>query len=184
MARRKSAAVEPPATTEAAMELLKAYCEQEHLSAMVKARFDRKIAALLAERDALLVEASTMQARRFAKLKAWWEVAGHKLVGKNRSLQVGGIELGLRLTNPKLGYLGKFKEVVALTWLRSQRWDRVGDFVRTTVELDKKAILKALRDPKDGEAQQVLTKTFEVLQKDEFFITVAAPPAPAEEPQA
>ncbi|HMO74559.1 MAG TPA: host-nuclease inhibitor Gam family protein [Sphingopyxis sp.] len=106
----------------------------------VNARFDAQAAALVAERDDLS-----------AKLKAWWLCKGHELtLGKRKSLAIGGCEIGSRLSPATLQVAGD-ADKIALA-LQKKSW--AGELVRTTVSIERAAVLKSI----DGAHAKELAK--------------------------
>lgn len=173
-ARRKQQAVDVPATRAEADALVREYALAEHKAGAVRGFADVQIAKSKADRDAILAMIETEQSAIFARLKAWWEATGKDEAGLRRSLDIDGTQIGLRLTTPKLGFVGKLKEFDALTILRRMGWRQ---FIRTKEDVDKAAIIRAfgVSEPNEREAAEldVLAETFTVTQKDEFYIAVA-----------
>lgn len=169
-ARRKQEAVDVPSSIEAAV-LLRDYVVQEHYASAVNGRSDAAIAAIKASRDAELKDIEAKQSTQFVRLKAWWEAKGKDEAKGKRSMEFDDVQIGMRLTPPKLTFLNKMKEADVLGWLRSKG---VPEFIRTKQEIDKPAIIKALGE-RDccGSFADLLDETFAVTQKDEFYIAVA-----------
>lgn len=179
-ARRKQTAVDVPATRAEADALVRDYARIEHYAGMVRGIADERIAEAKTHRDRELATLDAEQSAIFARLKAWWESQGKDEAGARRSLDIDGTQIGLRLTTPKLGFVGKLKEFDALTILRRMGWRQ---FIRTKEDIDKAAIIRAfgVSEPSERDANEldVLAETFTVTQKDEFFIAVA----PLEKPK-
>lgn len=169
MARRKQAALVVPASQSEAIALLAEYRAAERRALELRLGYELQIDKAKTERDQVLALIAADQAPRFAALKAWWEAGGKELAGKRRSAELAGATLGIRLTPPKLGLLGKLKEAAAVDWLRGKG---LPQFIRTKFELDKPAIITALgnRTGCDGALADLLDVTFAVQKTDEFFI--------------
>ena len=176
MSRRKGQALAVPASADEAVTLIESYVSAERIALDVRLCTERAIDALKGDRDAVLVAIEAEQKTRFASLKAWWEAGGKELAKGKRSAELAGARLGVRLT-PHALKLPKGKTVAQvlsdlMAWLG-------GDFIRTRHELDKPAIITALRkqlaeDAPAGELhdRRVLAEELKltVVQKDEFFI--------------
>jgi phage host-nuclease inhibitor protein Gam len=158
MTRRKATAIDAPGSYAEALKIAALYGAAERRAAAVKARSAEMIANLCTERDEIIAAIDTEQKPRFAQLKAWWAVQGGEAAKGARSLSLGGVKLGERMSNPKVGYLDKMKEQAALAKLKGLRWLGKMSFIRTKVELDKPAILKALGE---GIAAQAALKVIE-----------------------
>lgn len=191
MSRRKGQALAVPASADEAVTLIESYVSAERIALDVRLRTERAIDALKGDRDAVLVAIEAEQKTRFASLKAWWEAGGNEIARGKRSAELAGARLGVRLAPPALK-LPKGRTVAQvlsdlMTWLG-------GDFIRTRYELDKPAIITALRKRvgEDASAEElhdrrVLAEELKltIVQKDEFFIDAGLDEAPpAREPAA
>lgn len=121
----------------------------------------------------------------FAGLRAWWAANSAELTkGKRRSIELGPVTLGERTGMPKLKLPKGMKAEAAIAWLKGLRWAGARGFIRTKEELDKEALIKALRTPADAPADaQAARKVFsdrefEVVQVEEFFIRTGEPESP------
>ena len=135
------AAVRAPRSVKAAQLLLERF-----------AVVDGDIAAIEARRRAALVRINAAFDRRAAdlvrehvdladKLKAWWPGAAAELTGGTRkSVTLGGCEIGSRSAPATLGVAGD-AEAIALQ-LQKKSW--AGELVRTTVSIDRAAVLKSI----------------------------------------
>lgn len=178
MARRKAAAGhQVPTSTREAAELVGDYVALDRKMLRIMLEAQLAIDAIKAARDARLAECAPAQKSWFAAIKAWWQASGAgELAGKKRSAELAGAKLGIRLTTPALK-LPKGKTATQILddlmgWLG-------GDFIRTKHELDKEAIIAALRQPlgEDASAEQLHDRRvlatelrLTVTQTDEFFI--------------
>lgn len=180
MSRRKQAALAVPATDEGAIALLATYGEVERALRLSAEEADAAIAAAKKRHDGLVAECAPLQRERFAALKSWWEAGGGKrTAGKNRSAELAGAKIGIRLGNKsvRIAKGKKLEEIIA--WVSSLRWSGKALFLRRgKVTLDKEAIIAAW--PKD----ESVRRTFErggvtVAQDDEFFIDVGPAEASA-----
>jgi phage host-nuclease inhibitor protein Gam len=169
MARKKEAALDVPASREEATSLVVDYVHCDRVMLETKLRYEQMIDKLKADRDQHLSALQNANAGRFASLKAWWEAGGMEIAGKGRSADLAGAKLGIRLTPPSVKLRRGLKAADVLAWLGSIRWSEAKRFRRTKVELDKEAIIKAVRTEEDirtvFEGQGVT-----VVQVDEFFI--------------
>lgn len=176
MSRRKGQALAVPASADEAVVLIESYVSAERIALDVRLRTERAIAALKGDRDAVLVAIEAEQKGRFASLKAWWEAGGKDIAKGKRSAELAGAKLGVRLT-PHALKLPKGRTVAQvlgdlMSWLG-------GDFIRTRHEIDKPAIITALRKQlgEDASAEDLHDRRvladelmLTVVQKDEFFI--------------
>lgn len=122
-----------------------------------------------ARRDRRLAELEARSKPLFAGLKAWWEAAGrHELAKGRRSAELGGAKIGIRLTPPAVKFRRGIKAADVVAWLRDLRWARAKDFLRTKVDLDRQAVIKAVQADEEIAAQFAAHLTVE--QVDEFFI--------------
>jgi phage host-nuclease inhibitor protein Gam len=127
------------------------------------------IGKIEAQRDARLAELQAQAAPLFAGLKAWWEAGGKDEVAKGkRSADLAGAKIGIRLTPPKVKLKRGVKLGDVVEWLGSLRWIRARDFLRTKVELDRQAVIKAVQAEQD--IAEVFAARLTVEQTDEFFI--------------
>ncbi|MEM6907187.1 MAG: host-nuclease inhibitor Gam family protein [Pseudomonadota bacterium] len=94
------------------------------------AQVDRDLAPLLKERTAIVV-----------KLEPWWaEAAAGLTKGKRKTIELGGCIIGTREGKASLQVIGKAANLAQ----RLAELDWANDLVRTTVSLDKPAVMKAL----------------------------------------
>lgn len=183
--RRKAAAVEAPQTRGEAIALAERYVALEQAGARAQAQLEKEIAAAKAS-HALTMEAIEPQLQEaFAGLRAWWAANSAELTkGKRRSIELGPVTLGERTGMPKLKLPKGMKAEGAIAWLKGLRWTGALGFIRTKEELDKEAVIKALRAPADApEDAQAARKLFsngefEVVQAEEFFIRTGEPESP------
>lgn len=182
--RRKAAAVEAPQTRGEAIAVADRYVALEQAAARAQAQLEKEVAAAKAS-HALTMEAIEPQLQdAFAGLRAWWAANSAELTkGKRRSIELGPLTLGERTGMPKLKLPKGMKAEAALAWLKG-RWSGAMAFIRTKEELDKEAVIKALRAPADAPqdvqaARKLFTEgKFEVVQAEEFFIRTGEPESP------
>lgn len=170
MARRKKAeAVRVPADRAEAEEMMAEYVSIERDQMAARLFAEREIDAAKARRDAILTDLETDRAELFAGLKAWWEAGGAAEVGgRNRSAEIANATIGIHKTPPAVKLARKVKVADVVAWLRNLRWSRAKGFLRTKIELDKQAIIKACQaDPKVAET---FAEKLTIEQVDEFFI--------------
>ncbi len=179
--RRKAPAVDAPQTRAEALALADRYVALEQAAARAQAQLDKEIAAAKAS-HALTMEAIEPQLQdAFAGLRAWWAANAAELTkGKRRSIELGPVTLGERTGMPKLKLPKGMKAEAALAWLKG-RWSGAVAFIRTKEELDKDAVIKALRSGVDAPPDAQLARLhfaqgkFEVVQAEEFFIRTGEP---------
>lgn len=164
--------------------------------AAVKGRFAEAITPLVAEMKLI---------QRMSK--PWWEANAETVTGgEKKSTELAGCQIGMRLSNPKLGHPEPEEHAIAL--IEGQRWPAL---VRVKKELEKPAILAALSwslekelDVKTNEAAALLSTLtpeaqqaiaekaemraklaalgFRIIQKEEFFLAARlTDPLPATE---
>lgn len=177
MARKKQAALDVPNSREEAIELATEYVSADRRMLELKVGYELQIDALKSERDRVLAGIAAEQHGRFQALKAWWEAGGKALAGRGRSATLAGALLGIRKTPPAVKFAKGVKAEAVVKWLSSVTWLQVGerhelwlkakDFLRTKVELDKPAIIKAA--PKEV-FEDAFAGWLTVVQADEFFI--------------
>lgn len=176
MSRRKGQALNVPGSAEEAVALIGAYVAGERVALDARLRTETAIDRLKGDRDAVLAAIDAEQKTRFSQLKAWWEAGGSAAARGRRSAELAGARLGTRITPPalKLPKGRAVAEVMSdlMAWLG-------GDFIRTRHELDKPAIITALRKQlgEDAPVEQLHDRRvladelkLSVVQKDEFFI--------------
>lgn len=169
MPRRKSETFPVPADAAEAELMIGELAALERDRLLEELAADEAIAGIKAQLSDRRKELDGQTKPLFEGLKSWWESDGREqLAGRKRSVQLGAAQIGIRLTPPALKTERKvtFKEV--LLWLRSLRWGRAKEFLRTKVELDKEAISKAMRN--DEEVAKTFAGRLRIEQKDEFFI--------------
>lgn len=170
MTRRKKAALDVPASEDEAITLVGSYTADEREALRLRLFADELIAATKEERDRRIAEIETRQKVRFAQLRAWWEAAGHQTAkGGRRSAEIAGATLGIRLSPPKVKLCKGLKDSALVATLKGLRWARVKDFLRTKVELDKPAIIKAVQAEEEVKVK-FANHGLTVVQVDEFFI--------------
>jgi phage host-nuclease inhibitor protein Gam len=169
MTRRKQTAAPAPADAAEATLMIGEFVSIERDRALERLAAEAAIDAIKQQRDARLRELESQAAPLFAGLKAWWEAGGKDELAKGkRSAEIGGAKIGIRLTPPavKLKRGVKLGEVVE--WLGSLRWVRARDFLRTKVELDRQAVIKAVQAEQD--IAEIFAARLTIEQTDEFFI--------------
>ena len=169
MARRKKISVNAPTSAAEATVMIGEYVAIERDKALERLAAEAAIDRVKQQRDEKLRELEAVAADLFEGLKAWWEAGGKdELAFGKRSGQIGGAKIGIRLTPPavKLKRGVKLGDVVA--WLGSIRWARAKDFLRTKIELDRQAVIKAVQA--DDAVAETFARHLTVEQTDEFFI--------------
>lgn len=168
MARRKQEALDVPANAEEATALLRSYVDTEHAVLSLRLAAEQRIAVIERDRDDVLANVLPEQDRRFRALKAWWEAGGNQLAGRLRSIELEGVKIGIRLTPPFVKFARGVKAKAVVTWLQSLSWPEARKFLRTKVDLDKQAVVKAV--PADKQIAARFEDWLAVEQSDEFFI--------------
>lgn len=169
MPRRKDNAAPAPATSAEATLMIGEYVAIERDKALARLAAEAAIDRIKAQRDAELRELEAQAQPLFAGLKAWWEAGGKDELAKGkRSTEVAGAKIGIRLTPPAVKPKRGVKSADVVTWLRSLRWARAKDFLRTKIELDRQAVIKAVQA--DAEIAEKFAAYLTVEQADEFFI--------------
>ena len=175
MARRKQAALDVPATAEEARELIELYVRGERATLNIRLHCEIEIDHLKANRDAMVAVIQHKQAERFAAIKAWWEAGGKAAAGRRRSADIAGAKLGVRQTPPAVKLARGVKADAVISWLKRLGWARAKEFIRTKVELDKPAIIKAAQ-AEDWVRAKFADGGVTVVQVDEFFIDTGLDP--------
>ncbi|MCX9146631.1 host-nuclease inhibitor Gam family protein [Erythrobacter sp. WG] len=171
MPRRKSVAAPAPTSTAEAALMAAEYVQIEREKALERLAAAAEIDRIAGQRDQRLAELEAEAKPLFAGLKAWWEANGKEELAKGRrSAELAGAKIGIRLTPPavKLKRGVKIGDVVA--FLQGLRWHRAKDFLRTKVDLDRQAVIKAVFADADAEAGATFARVLSVEQTDEFFI--------------
>ena len=179
--RRKAPAVEAPQTRAEALALADLYAAAERTAAWSQQLLDQQIANAKADHAARMEKIEPELQFAFAGLRAWWAANAAELTkGKRRSIELGPVTLGERTGMPKLKLPKGMKAEAALAWLKG-RWSGAVAFIRTKEELDKEAVIKALRAGVDAPPDAQLARLhfadgkFEVVQAEEFFIRTGEP---------
>lgn len=180
MARRKKAAVEAPQSLTAAVLVAVEYAELERAMARADAICDEQIDQAKRRRDENIADLKPKLARAFDELQAYYSANEDALTdGKKRSVELGPVTIGERMTTPKLKLPKGLKDLHIIVWMRSFR-DKgrfAKRFVRVKLELDKQALIAALKpteEPRKGQDMddtvQLVSKGLSIAQKDEFFV--------------
>lgn len=169
MPRMKKDAVHVPATLAEATVMIAEFVELERKDALERLSAEAAIDRVKKQRDEVRAEIKAEMEPLFEGLKAWWEAGGKDEAARGkRSTEIANAKIGIRLGMPEVKFARKVKVKDVVDWLRGMRWARAGEFLRTTIALDKQAIIKAVR------AEPHLSKRFEgklsVEQDEEFFI--------------
>ena len=118
-ARRKAAARQAPASVEEATVLLGEYASISARAEVIAAQYDHHIAALKAERDAVLTPLQVEVRSIFDQLRTWWPTAREALTqGKRRSVMLAGAEIGERRAPPALKLPKGWTMAQAVAWAR------------------------------------------------------------------
>lgn len=171
MSRRKQAAVDAPTTLAEATLMIGEFVALDREMALERLTAAAAIDRINAQRDQRLRELEAQAQPLFAGLKAWWEAGGKDEIGKDkRSAELAGARIGIRLTPPKVKLKRGVKAEDVVTWLKGLRWTRAKDFLRTKVDLDRQAVIKAIHANADAEVGATFASRLHVEQADEFYI--------------
>lgn len=183
--RMKAAALAVPQSTEEAIELLARFAEIDAAIEQVKLEADAAKALIDANRDTLCAEPIAEQKALVARLKPFWLARQQEITGgKRKSVVLGGCEIGTRTGNPTLKFPKDAEEdlIEDLQALGFGEWA-----LRTTLKLDKPALIKALHLSADApqidqdDAAALTDLGFSVAQTETFFVARAvSEPAEAE----
>lgn len=169
MARRKKTSIIAPSDAAEATLMIGEYIQLDRDQALERLAADEAIARIKQARDERLRELEAQAADLFAGIKAWWEAGGKEELAKGkRSTEIAGAKIGIRLTPPAVKLKRGVKLGDVISWLSGLRWARAKDFLRTKIELDKQAVIKAVQA--DETVAQTFADRLTVEQIDEFFI--------------
>lgn len=100
------------------------------------------------------------------QLKPWWlRIADKVTGGKRKSAELGGCTIGSKDKAASLAIAGD--EAAIVEQLKGQRWAK--DYLRTTVSIDKVAVLKAISAP-NAHAQKLAAAGFSKTAPEPTFI--------------
>ena len=181
MARRKAPAVQAFTTLQEAIAGLADFSRLSAEIAAVDADLQVKMSVLLKDADERKARRQAELDVLFARLKPWWETAGATVTqGKRRSAELGGCEIGVRLSPPKLAFDGKEADAIVRLFKA-----RLRQFVRVKLSINKDALRDALSaqpvpdSPLAKSVEQLKRRlgrlSFRLDQRDEFYIQPLAP---------
>jgi phage host-nuclease inhibitor protein Gam len=169
MTRRKQTAAPAPASAEEAVLMIGQFVGIERDRMLERLAAEAAIDRIKQQRDERLRELEAQGAPLFAGLKAWWEAGGKdELARGRRSAEIAGAKIGIRLSTPAVKLKRGVKLGDVVSWLTGLRWARAKDFLRTKVELDRQAVIKAVQA--DAKIGKTFAAHLTVEQTDEFFI--------------
>jgi phage host-nuclease inhibitor protein Gam len=178
MARRRTVAQRAPQTTDEAVTLLGEYAGLDARMAAINAQREAEIAAVNTAADQQIVAIEARMKEIFRQLSAWWAVAEPEMTGgKARSIELGGCQIGLRLTPPKLTHQYA-KDAEAAVALRATAYGE--QLTKISYTLDKPAILRTIdaqdeagpaESEADGQVPTLRALGFAPKQTDEFFVS-------------
>ncbi|MFQ3665559.1 MAG: host-nuclease inhibitor Gam family protein [Sphingomonadaceae bacterium] len=179
--RRKAAASDVPASREAAEALLRRFAELDAELEDIGREAEAEILRIRQEADAGCAQVKAEMKAIFNRLKPWWAVEHEEIAGKRRSAVLAGCEIGHRTGNPALVVPhGEADLIESLQLLGFDGWA-----VRVKRELDKPALIKALRGQDEGltadDVAALAGLGLSVRQTETFFIARVQPQAPASE---
>ena len=169
-------AQEVPQSVEAAIALLEKYAGLDADLAEVNLAADRAKAEIDAHRDQMASPVVAEMKALVKALKPFWEARRHEITGgRRKSVVLGGCEIGTRTGNPTLAYPKDREDelIEAIDALGFREWA-----LREVLELDKPALLKALRPETDdaldlADAAALSGLGFDVRQTETFFVARA-----------
>ena len=195
MTRLRSAAQRAPQTQDQALALAVRFAAAATRIGELAARRASIIARVDAIVAASIVPLKAEQADIVKQLKPWFAANMDELTGgKRKSIELGGCVLGYRINPPKVAFAGGTDDQAVDALVSAELAD---ELVRTTLALDKPAILKLLEhvpaedpsDPRFDEAQLARLDTkskleelgFSVKQSELFFVDLSTKvePGPA-----
>ncbi|MDP2129377.1 MAG: host-nuclease inhibitor Gam family protein [Erythrobacter sp.] len=169
MKRRKASAAPAPTNAAEATLMIGEFVQIERDKALERLAAEAAIDRIKQQRDECLRDLEAQAQPLFAGLKAWWEAGGKDELAKGkRSAEIGGAKIGIRLTPPAVKFKRGVKIGDVVNWLRSLRFVRAKDFLRTKIDLDRQAVIKAVQA--DAALAQMFAAHLSVEQADEFFI--------------
>ena len=169
--RQKAPAVEIPETLEEARSLAVDHAANLADIEAIEAERLLKIAEVNKDCDERRAPRDVRARLDFGRLKGWWEAHGHEVVGSKRSGNFGGLLIGFRMTPPTLKMPKGEKVGDVLAWMRSKRGAIAQKFLRTKVELDREAMITALKAAPNDAGRKLLTdKGLSLTSRDEFFV--------------
>ena len=162
--RLRSPAQRAPQNREQALELCDRFAQIDAQIAIARAERDEQVQLITAAADAVLVPLVAEQADLAKRLKPWFEGNFEALTGgKRKSIEIGGVMLGFRISPAKVAFAGGKDEDAAKALLGAE----LADLVRTTHAPDKPAILRRLEG---DDAAQLLELGFSRKQGESFFV--------------
>jgi len=171
--RQKAEAVPVPDSVEAFRDLCADQARDLAEIAALEAERELRIAEVNKDIEERLARRTPTISGRFASIKAWWEANGATIAGAKRSAIVAGLNIGHRITPPSLKLPNGQEAPALIAWLKAAR---LRSFIRVKEELNREAILTAVKSSDDPSNAKLIAKGFTLNQKDEFFIE----PLPAE----
>ena len=171
MTRRKSPPATAPQTLPEAIADVVRYGQIDTELGRLATDAKQSIADIKAAHDALAKPMEQELKSLYNRLRTWWAVASDALLKPGqKSTELAGVKIGLRMTTPKLGTAEK-TDALSAARLASAG---LHQFVRIEISPDKAAILQALKAPKTADetaiAQQLSALGFRRDQKEEFFL--------------
>jgi phage host-nuclease inhibitor protein Gam len=174
--RMRAAAVSVPQTMEEAIARAARFATLDAELEGLKLEADQAKAEIDEQRDLLASPLVAEMKAIVAELKPFWEARATEITGgKRKSTILGGCEIGTRTGNPTLGYPKEHEAelIEELDLLGFRSWA-----LREALELDKPAIIKALRPEagdRPGESDAIVLRGlgFTVRQTESFFVARA-----------
>jgi phage host-nuclease inhibitor protein Gam len=170
--RKKALAVDVPATLEQAKRLAADYATLSAEIDAIEAERKIRIAQVNKDCDERIAARRPLIDVLFAQLKGWWEAQVAQRAAM-RSARVAGIRIGHRMTPPALKLPRGTKPQAIIDALSALRdgGKAFKAFVRVKYELDREAMIKALRAAASRGNRALLERLgLSVTQRDEFFI--------------
>lgn len=187
MTRIQSAAQRAPQTKQQAIELLDRYAAASAKVLSIEADRGGELAKINSAADALLVPLVAELKDIAKQLKPWWAANIEELTGgKRKSIELGGCQLGYRMSPPKVAFAGGTDTDAALLLQAEGFGQRL---VRVTPTPDKPALLKLLETTPGDDDPVTLWEDidklkdlgFSVKQTEQFFVDALMPTSAADE---
>lgn len=166
MTRLRAAAQRAPQSTEAATTLLERYSTVSTQIGLVELARDETVAKAKLAADVELLPLVAELKELHKQLKPWWEASFETLTdGRRKSIELGGCNVGYRMTPPKVVFTGGGEDAM----VEALQSAELAMFVRVKAAPDKPTILRALEGDYD-ESAPLTALGFAAQQREEFFV--------------
>ncbi|MFN3748194.1 MAG: host-nuclease inhibitor Gam family protein [Sphingorhabdus sp.] len=169
MSRRKAEFTDLPQSREEAVAQANDYAMLAAEIGTIEAERAQRIAEVNADIDERIAPRQAQLDGMFKRLKGWWEAHGEAELKKGRkSTFFGGCEIGTRTATPSLKLPKGQTAKSVVDWMLGLRRSGLSKFIRTKRELDKDALIAALKDGKTAKLPTDLG--FALSQPERFFV--------------